>query len=207
MLLAAFRFLFRGFVLLVLALVGTSIGYHWHPGPLPRFGQVVFVNDGDTLDLTPADGGRLQGIRLASIDAPEVAHGISQPGQPYSEPAKAMLAAEVLYKTVSLNCYERDRDNRAVCDVEHDGHSVNRILVASGLAWANQERPSYLHDSSMPALAATARAAHRGLWAPNNARPVEPWIWRQRCWQEHQCAVPSANAHFTLAHTLVGNPE
>ena len=196
--LAAFPFLLNGFVLIVLALVGISIWYHWHPGRLPQLGQVVFVHDGNTLALSPPDGGFLQIIRLANIDAPEIAHGASQPGQPYSQLATAMLATEVLYKAVTLNCYKRDRDSRAVCDVQRNGQSVNRMLVASGVAWVDRKQSSYMHESSMLALEATARAANLGLWAANYPPPVAPWLWRRRCWQEHQCASLSSNAHFTV---------
>jgi micrococcal nuclease len=155
---------------------------------LPTHGFVVSIADGDTLTMLD-DSKHKEIIRLASIDAPELSHGASEPGQPYSRRAKDALAAWVFRQPVTLTCYERDRYGRAVCDVIHDGHSVGRDLVAAGLAWSNRARPEYLRDSAIPGLEQHARQQRLGLWSSGHPQ-VPPWVWRKSCWQFHECTLP-----------------
>ena len=56
------------------------------PSPTSTYtltGKVVQVSDGDTINLLIDR--ETHRIRLASIDAPETAHGSSRPGQPFGE--------------------------------------------------------------------------------------------------------------------------
>jgi micrococcal nuclease len=156
---------------------------------LPIHGIVVSIADGDTLTVL-YDSKHREIIRLASIDAPELSHGATEPGQPYSRRAKDALSAWVSGQPVTLTCYERDRYGRAVCDVIHNGHSVGRDLVAAGLAWANRARPEYLRDSAIPGLEQHARQQHLGLWSSGHPQ-VPPWVWRKSCWQFHECTLPT----------------
>ena len=55
-----------------------------------------------------------------------------------------------------------------------DGRSLNRELVAAGLAWWYRR---YSSDQSIGALEQGARNAHRGLWSEDN--PTPPWDWRK----------------------------
>ncbi|TAN30604.1 MAG: nuclease [Castellaniella sp.] len=144
-------------------------------------GRVVHVADGDTLTLLVS--GREHRIRLASIDAPEVGHGRKQPGQPYGQASRRALSELVAGKSVVLRCYEQDRYGRDVCDVPlGDGRTANRVQVATGMAWANQQGGGkYLRDDGMRALETKARDQRLGVW--RDRAPVPPWDWRWKCWK------------------------
>ena len=143
-------------------------------------GRVVDVSDGDTLTLLVNHA--RERIRLASIDAPETSHGRDRPGQPFGQAARKALAAQVAGGTYTLECYERDRYERHICDLPlGSGETVNRRMVAAGMAWANmQGGGKYMRDPVLPKLQESARAQRLGLWAQPGA--VAPWEWRRRCW-------------------------
>ncbi|MFA5488546.1 MAG: thermonuclease family protein [Candidimonas sp.] len=148
-------------------------------------GKVVNVADGDTFTLL-ADG-RQQRVRLASIDAPEQSKDAKRRGQPMASASRKALAVLLAGKTVTAQCYEKDRYSRHICNVPlEDGRIVNRVMVQDGLAWANMEgRGKFMRDPALHALERDARQARKGLWAVGN--PVAPWAWRYQCWTQHQC--------------------
>ncbi|MFA7438108.1 thermonuclease family protein [Castellaniella sp.] len=143
-------------------------------------GRVVNVADGDTLTLLVQ--GQRQRIRLASIDAPETGHGRMRPGQPFGQAARRALAQRVAGQTLTLTCYEQDHYGREICDIPlSGGETVNRLLVAQGLAWANEQGGGkYLRDPELRVLEARAREQRLGLWQQPGAVP--PWTWRWKCW-------------------------
>lgn len=151
--------------------------------------KVVYVSDGDTVTILTAEHQQLK-VRLASIDAPEsshVNHESGRIGQPFSANSTQHLAGLIKGKMVQAHCFEQDKYARNVCDLFIDDHrSVNQEMVRAGWAWANVSyRGRYLRDKSLLAIEAKARADHSGLWAGRN--PVEPWSWRDVCWQQGQC--------------------
>lgn len=148
-------------------------------------GTVIGVMDGDTIRLQTGSR-QYQIIRLSSIDAPETGNA-RRPGQPYSRASREALENLAGGKRVTATCYETDAYERQVCEMYlADGTSVNRAMVAAGMAWANQEgRGKFLRDPALPDLEAAAREAGRGLWAQPNAQA--PWQWRYRCWRQGQC--------------------
>jgi micrococcal nuclease len=143
-------------------------------------GRVVDVSDGDTLTLLV--GRDRHRVRLASIDAPETGHGRRRPGQPYGQAARKGLADLVAGRTLKLQCYERDRYQRDVCDVPlPDGRTASRVMVETGLAWANRQGGGkYLRDDALAGLERQARDQRLGLW--RQAGAVAPWDWRWQCW-------------------------
>lgn len=174
-----------------LAAVGLLIFLLVGPGtaaPVHRTGRVVYVEDGDTLTVLVTGNQQLK-IRLSSIDAPETAHTNKERGrvgQPYSENSQRYLSSLAKGRLVDLQCFELDRHERSVCEIFVDGQSVNRAMVAQGFAWANvSAHGRYLRDKTLPALEATARQNHAGLWA--GVAPVAPWEWRDLCWKQGAC--------------------
>ena len=147
-------------------------------------GRVVQVSDGDTINiLTDRQTHR---VRLASIDAPETAHGSARPGQPFGEASRKALAEYVAGKTLTLICFEKDHYGRDVCDIPVGDTTANRLQVKNGMAWANQQGGGkFLRDRSLTELEKHAKSVRAGLWA--EPKPVAPWVWRQTCWQKHQC--------------------
>jgi endonuclease YncB( thermonuclease family) len=148
-------------------------------------GRVVRVADGDTFTLLV--NGKQQRVRMASIDAPEVTKDGKRPGQAQAQASKASLAGLIAGKTITLNCYERDRYDRNVCDVPLDGGATaNQKQVASGMAWANMEgRGKFMRDPKLPGLEQKARRTGMGIWQQPD--PVSPWAWRYQCWQQQRC--------------------
>lgn len=148
-------------------------------------GKVVRVSDGDTVNLLVEN--KQERIRLASIDAPETAHGSSQPGQPFGEASRKNLADYVAGKTLTVVCFEKDHYDRHICDIPVNGTTANRLQVEQGYAWANQQaKGKFLRDKALPELEKSARQKKLGLWAEPNA--VAPWEWRVACWKNKKCS-------------------
>lgn len=136
---------------------------------------VIGVSDGDSMKVTCPERASAFSVRLAQIDAPEIAHkafGIGE--QPGGRASKAALAALCLKQPAVLHVTGHDRYRRVLAKVECNGVQVNAEQVRTGHAWA------YLASkrSGVPALEVKARADGVGLWAV--ADPVRPSEWRKR---------------------------
>jgi len=149
-----------------------------------HLGRVVRVSDGDTLTFDTHDGSRLK-VRLASIDAPETAHGAARKGQPFGEESTQALQRMAQGKAAELECFEVDRYQRHVCRVIVNGVDVNAEQVRLGMAMVYRANRRYVRDSSLYKIEEEAQAAKRGLW--RSANPIPPWDWRKDCWQKNIC--------------------
>ena len=154
-------------------------------------GRSIHVSDGDTITLMH-DGYAKTTIRLASIDAPESPHpekGAGKVGQPFADVARQRLRELLGNNEIRAVCVEQDRYERSICELFVGSMSVNRQMVADGMAWANQAASGrYLRDTSLVAVELSARQAKRGLWS---APAVAPWIWRDSCWKQQICSIPA----------------
>jgi endonuclease YncB( thermonuclease family) len=130
-------------------------------------GQVIKVNDGDTLTLRIASQRPFK-VRLAGIDAPEY-------DQPYGKTARRALAAIVSGRTVRVNARSRDDYGRIVGTVSLSGQDIEAALVERGAAWVYQR---YNRNPRLIDLEAQAKAARRGLWALPESQRMPPWEWR-----------------------------
>lgn len=135
---------------------------------------VLGVPDGDSLKVRCPARKNAISVRLAGIDAPELAHkafGIAE--QPGGRESKAALAALCLKQPATVRRVATDRYGRAVAKVTCNGIDVNAEQVRRGQAWA------YLtpKGSPLPALQAQAGAAGLGLWAL--PKPIKPTDWRK----------------------------
>ena len=146
---------------------------------------VSWVDDGDTIKVTLVETKAEATIRLTDIDAPEIGHGQSRPGQPFGRKAKATMSQMLHHKYVDLECYPGDTYGRRICRVFVEGVDAGEALVAMGLAWAYRENPRYVRDKHIYAVEESAQRARLGLWsAPQN---MPPWEWRKACWQRQEC--------------------
>lgn len=143
------------------------------------------VLDGDTVILR----GWRERVRLANIDAPEMAHGHRQPGQPFSVQSTKWLTRKVQGKPVAVRCVDEDHYGRQICNLYLQGEHVNRELVRAGLAWANTASARYLRDKSILAVQREAQEQRHGLWV--DGQPVAPWKWRKECWRGGVCGTPA----------------
>jgi endonuclease YncB( thermonuclease family) len=129
-------------------------------------GVVVAVLDGDTVDVL-VDRAPVR-VRLAEIDAPEKA-------QEFGTRSKQTLAAATFRQLVMVKTTGLDRYGRTIGTILVDGQSVNRMMVAQGMAWAYRK---YLVDRSLLDVEAAARSDRVGLWVDSN--PTAPWEWREK---------------------------
>jgi endonuclease YncB( thermonuclease family) len=135
----------------------------------PRFeAEVVRVKDGDSLVVRRFDVKRESEIRLAGIDAPELA-------QPWGIQARSALRRMVLGKSVTVEVTDRDRYNRLVARVWQGKRYVNADMARNGDAWAFSR---YLPDREIRAGQDAARAAGRGLWRLPPDQRLPPATWR-----------------------------
>ena len=147
------------------------------PGEEIEF-TVKHMPDGDTAALGTRQS-VYDYIRLAGLDAPEVSHGASKPGQPYGPEAgvraSELIAAEGMKILVKIE--DTDPYGRLVgwIRLRSRGVWLNELLIEEGWAWWYER---YYPD--LPELGrkqARARAARLGLWADPN--PVPPWDFRR----------------------------
>lgn len=139
------------------------------PGGLPA--TVLSVGDGDTLRVNQA--GQVLTIRLACIDAPEMAQ------RPWGEASRAYLQARLPRgTTVSLLLHTIDRYGRTVAEVIHE-ININLVLVEDGQAFAYRQ---YLGGcKAKEYLDAEFRASRRrfGVWQVEGGI-TRPWDFRRQ---------------------------
>lgn len=131
---------------------------------------VLSVGDGDTLRVD--DRGKRLTIRLACIDAPEMAQG------PYGEQSRALLASLApVGSEVSLKVVDTDRYGRTVAEISRGGQNLNLRMVRRGQAFAYRQ---YLSNCDPTAYLGAERGAEvdrLGVWnVPGGIQ--RPWEFR-----------------------------
>lgn len=139
-------------------------------------GKVIQVKDGDTVVISPIDGGQFFTCRLYGIDAPEAVKR-GRPGQPYGEEAERELKRLVLGQIVAVETTGAKTFNREVCLIRKDGKDINLEMVRIGYAWAYKQYLKRPYASEYISAEEDARKNRRGLWKDNN--PTPPWEWRK----------------------------
>jgi endonuclease YncB( thermonuclease family) len=130
-------------------------------------GRVVHVHDGDSLTLM--DHGKKLRVRLAGIDAPELA-------QPYGWQALHALSKLCRGKEATLVERGKEDDGRIIASVTCEKTDASAEQVKKGLAWVFR---TYLPlGSPLYELETSARLMQRGLWRDKD--PMPPWEWRKQ---------------------------
>ena len=199
--------------LLFLLLCGVAFTAHAEK----FYGRVIVVIDGDTV-LVLKHGHPLK-VRLADIDAPEVAHGgkggqppSSQKSQDYGAASTDALKRLVLHKMVEVDALGIGKYGRTIALLKVGSLNVNEQMVRSGMAW---EYSHFHRNRRYIALQHEAQQARRGLWQQPD--PTPPWQWRRQhkeqpavlpvlkpgdytCGSKHRCSrMRSCNeAHYYL---------
>jgi len=132
--------------------------------------RVLSVGDGDTLSVT--EGGSRRTIRLACIDAPEMAQS------PYGTQARAALQAMApVGSSVTVKGGERDRYGRTVAEIWRGNTRVNLELVRQGDAFVYRQYLSGCDRNAYLSAERQAESARLGVWsAPGGI--TKPWDWR-----------------------------
>jgi micrococcal nuclease len=131
---------------------------------------VLSVGDGDTVRV--ADGPQRLTIRLACIDAPEMAQ------VPYGAASREYLQELAPVGTVvTTRPQTKDRYGRTVAEVFRNGRAVNLAMVQSGQAFAYRKYLAACDGGAYLAAEAQAKQSRRGVWAVSGG--IErPWDWR-----------------------------
>jgi endonuclease YncB( thermonuclease family) len=137
-------------------------------------GKVRWVSDGDTVVLV-VDGRDEYRIRLAHIDAPEVAHKEGEKDQPYGPESSGSLSELVLRKRVTAICAGTDHTGRPLCDIYIGTLHVNTEQVRRGYAMVYRQYEPL--TSPLYSVEDGARRRQIGLWVDPN--PIPPWEWRR----------------------------
>ncbi len=147
--------------------------------------KVTGISDGDS--LTVVANSKKDTIRLLDIDAPELK-------QPYGPQAKALLTQLVQGKEVWIDYNAVDQNGRLLAEVTlPDGRSVNRELVARGMAW---HFVKYSKSQFLTWLEKQARNRKLGLW--REKAPVSPWEFRRIEWMKTTKQVFRGGLYFAF---------
>ena len=139
--------------------------------------RVIAVIDGDTVDAIPAGEKRAIRLRIEGIDTPER-------GEPFSQQARNFTRGLLFDQTVRAEGRDVDRYGRLVARVRVAGRDTSVEILRAGLAC---HYTAFSSDAVLARAEADARAAGRGFWARDAAKP--------RCVKATQAgARPASNA-------------
>ena len=128
--------------------------------------QVTKCHDGDTCRVK-TDQGMMFAVRLAGIDAPEVAarKGCGQ-AQPKGVEAKELLATLTQGKSLTMKQVDLDRYNRPVVELFDGTENINLKMVSTGLAEAYKDAdPKKIQVDLYAAAESQAKASKLGIWS------------------------------------------
>jgi len=134
-------------------------------------GQVISITDGDTLMLQDAQQQQHQ-IRLAGIDAPELA-------QDFGQQAKTSLSALALNQQAMAACKKADTNRLEICTVTIGGQDIGQTQIGNGMAWWYHQNATELTvqtQTNYRQVEFNAKIHRLGLWNSKNPKP--PWVWR-----------------------------
>lgn len=131
--------------------------------------KVVKVTDGDTVVLSPVEGGEYFKCRLWGIDTPEGK-------QTYGDEATAALKHLVLGQVVQVETTGDKTHNREVCRISLDGKDINLAMIQGGHGWAYRKYLRKPYKDSYIQAETEAKSKRTGLWADDN--PIPPWEYR-----------------------------
>jgi micrococcal nuclease len=138
--------------------------------------KVMQVKDGDTIVVSPVEGGEFFICRLYGIDAPEIPHG-NKPGQPFGEESTKELKKIILGQDVIAEIRDKDKYGREVCVIRKDGTDINREMIKKGMAWAYRKYLKPPYASEYIDAESDARGKGLGLW--KESQPQPPWEHRK----------------------------
>jgi micrococcal nuclease len=167
-------------LLAVAGCTGALSGQQPQPTGENRTATVVYVVDGDTLDVRFQDGTE-ERVRLLGVDTPEVHEGVSPDefegvpdteagrsclrswGERASEYARARLDGETVRVEFDPESDRRGGYDRLLAYVVVENESFNRVLVANG--YARLYDTAFTQRDAYARLERRARENGTGLWS------------------------------------------
>jgi endonuclease YncB( thermonuclease family) len=135
------------------------------------------VKDGDTVVISPIEGGQFFICRLYGIDAPETPKN-GKPGQPYGEESTKELKKLILGQEVTAEIRDRDKYNLEVSVIRKGVKDMNLEMISRGAAWAYRKYLKPPYASEYIEAESAARGKGLGLWQQSNPEP--PWEFRKK---------------------------
>ncbi|KAI9835145.1 MAG: putative endonuclease lcl3 [Sarea resinae] len=172
------------------------------------FGRVTSVGDGDNFRLFHTPGGRLAGwgwfpcrtvpekradlkartihVRLAGVDAPELAH-FGRPEQPHAKEALDWLTSYIMHRRVRAYVYKRDQYDRVVSTVYVRRGLLRRDvglqMLKRGLATVYEAKTGAEFgkvEEKYRRAEWWAKKRRRGMWAGGNKGFESPRDYKTR---------------------------
>jgi endonuclease YncB( thermonuclease family) len=134
------------------------------PPPVGESARVTDVIDGDTVDVTQANGTTLR-VRILGIDTPEVHKNAECGGQEASAYAERILMGMPVTLQTDPTQDLTDRYNRALRYVIVDGRSYSIMAADAGVARSYVFKVPVQQHPEIAAAEKRAQAAARGVWA------------------------------------------
>ena len=155
-------------VLAAAVLAGCSTGGGDTAADRAAAARVDHVVDGDTIVVRL--GGREERVRMLGLDAPEASD--TRFGRPECGGREAaaylrgrLAPGEDVALVADGSQDDRDRYDRLLRYVEHDGDDLARATIAAGWAAVYRTRDPFARQEDYRAAASAARAARRGVWS------------------------------------------
>jgi endonuclease YncB( thermonuclease family) len=135
------------------------------------------VKDGDTVVISPIEGGQFFICRLYGIDAPKTPKN-GKPGQPYGEESTKELKKLILGQEVTAEIRDRDKYNLEVSVIRKGVKDMNLEMISRGAARAYRKYLKPPYASEYIEAESAARGKGLGLWQQSNPEP--PWEFRKK---------------------------
>jgi len=151
---------------LVLSFTSPALAFEDQEPPATMNAKVIRVIDGDTIEVKLSNGKR-ETVRFILVDTPETKHprmGVQPCGPEATAFTKRMLPAGSTVK-LEFDVQERDKYGRLLAYVYVGGKSVQKALLAEGLAKVAVYPPNVKYVDEYRAIEAKAKAAKKGIWA------------------------------------------
>jgi len=138
---------------------------------LAQRATVVSIGDGDTVRVRIRGG--VRSVRLACIDAPEMAQ------KPWGQQARQQLQDMApIGSAVELRSKATDRYGRLVAELYRGGRTINQTLVSSGAAFVYWQYIAGCDRQTYSRLETQARLHRLGVWSIPGGIP-RPWDVRR----------------------------
>lgn len=139
----------------------------------PALGStIVSVGDGDTIRVQ--DGNKETTVRLACIDAPELAQ------IPYGARSRKILQTLLpAGKNVRLRVQTLDRFGRTVAEVFTNKGNINQLMVKQGHSFVYRRYLEKCDRAHYISLEAKAQKSSLGVWSVGSAGIQRPWDFRR----------------------------
>lgn len=143
--------------------------------------RVSWVYDGDTFR---AEGHDIEiVVRFLAIDSPEISYDKGEPSQPFSDQSKKMLMDLILYRTVEIEGYGIDTQNRVLAVVSSGGKNIGVEMIRNGLAEVYRGKlPDNFDVREYKQAESQAKTSRRGMWSQGE-KYISPREWRKRRWR------------------------